>query len=177
MAEGKKSILPVLLIVFGIIGVVCIGVCGFAFYKIANLGIELINGHEQFIASVGKSDFDSAYKMTSAGFQSRVTKEQFIAAMKAAKLHTNKGMVNKQPTQSPQGNVIGYTYEIELADGKSTTVTLKYIQTQFMKFSLDDVIGPDIDYDGEKKPKIKDDKKDDDKKDDKKKPVDPDEDK
>lgn len=136
----KKSALPVILIILGVIGAVCLGACGFGGYWLygqAKAVVELADG---CLVKVGSGDTAGAYAQTSAGFKSRYTQEQFAANMKKARL-TEFQSVAWTGNQSNRQNNTGtgeLTGTATLKDGTTTPVTIR-LAFDGKTWSVDDV--------------------------------------
>jgi FlaG/FlaF family flagellin (archaellin) len=136
----KKSALPVILIILGVIGAVCLGACGFGAYWLygqAQAVVELADG---FLTKVGAGDIAGAYARTSEGFKAKYTQEQFAANMKKARL-TEFQSVSWTGNQSNRQNNTGtgeLTGTATLKDGTTTSVTIR-LAFDGKNWSVDDV--------------------------------------
>ena len=82
----KKSALPMILIILGVIGVVCLGVCGGVGYWFYSIGVGGQKAADAVLAKVGSGDLTGAYGSMSSTYKATHTQEQFDKAMKDAKL-------------------------------------------------------------------------------------------
>ncbi len=158
----KSSSLPIILIILGVVGVGCLGVCGVGGYFLVKKMMEINSAAPELMATIGRGEFEKAYNSTSPDFQARYTLEQFTSAMKGAKLVDHKSVVFGEP--QTQGNLMRFTAETSLKDGGTTTVTVTIKANDDFSFVIEDITGPDIDYGTDEKPAEPEKPKDDDKK-------------
>jgi hypothetical protein len=159
----KKSALPVVLGIFGVLLLVCCGVGGYFGYKAYDFGIKLVKMPSDFLAKISASDFQGAYDMTSPGFKSRVSLEEFTKGLKEAKLDKNTGLIGT-PDNGGGGNKPSLNGNVGLPDGKQVAISFMLTNepSDPFKFVIDDVTSPALTF-GKPKPtddkaKTKDDK-------------------
>jgi hypothetical protein len=142
--KKKSSSLPILLIVLGVVGVGCLGACGFVGYFLYSLGMKMIEPPQQLLSKVGGGDFAGAYAMTSPNYKAKHTLEDFTAAMKSAKLDTCTASEIKDTNSVNTTHKV--TLKASLQSGQTTDVTFTIQQSGFSDFAIDDITGAQIIY-------------------------------
>jgi flagellar basal body-associated protein FliL len=119
----KKSALPMILIILGVVGVLCAGVCGYAGYFFYSVGVGGQKAAESILAKVGSGDLTGAYADMSADYKATHTQVQFNTAMKDSKLTEYVSTTWSQVNSSNQVMTINGT--VTLKTGGTTNVIAK----------------------------------------------------
>lgn len=136
----KKSALPMILIILGVIGVVCLGVCGGVGYWFYSIGIGGQKAADAVLTKVGSGDLTGAYNAMSSTYKSTHTQEQFDKAMKDAKL-TDFSSATWTNVQS-NNQTMTMSGTATLKAGGTTPVSAKVkLMTDLKTWEVDDLSG------------------------------------
>ncbi len=151
--KKKGGALKIVLIVLGILGVICAGVCGGGYFWMQSWAEGLAKGMETAadtqVKKVGAGDLTAAYNGMSSTYKMTHTQPQFETAMKAAKLTDVQSVAWTKPTQqqtSGQGrgpDTIKLTGTATLKSGGTAPVTATIRLLPDLKtWEVDDVTSP-----------------------------------
>ncbi len=142
-APKKKSALPIILIILGVVGLLCVGTCGGIFYWFYSIGVGGQKASEAILAKVGSGDLAGAYNGMSSNYKASKTQVQFESDMKAMKLDEYTSVVWGQPISNSNGQgAVTYPGTANLKSGGTTPVKVTVrLLPDFKTWEIDDIVG------------------------------------
>lgn len=126
--------------IFGVIGLLCVGGCGVFGYWAFQQAKVVADLSEGFLAKVGSGDLNGAYAQTSPDFKSKYTLEQFSENMKKSRLTEFQSVVwtSNQSNRQNDSGTADLSGTATLKDGTTVPVTLK-IKFDGTNWSIEDI--------------------------------------
>jgi hypothetical protein len=135
-----KSKLPLILIILGVLGLVCMGVCGGVGYWFYSVGKGGQTAAEGVLTKVGNGDLAGGYAAMSAKYKAGHTQEQFETAMKDGKLTDFASVSWTQANANGQTMVISGPAKLK-SGGTATVSATVTVQQDLKTWEVDDLSG------------------------------------